>query len=121
MSRRSAAGTYWGSGTTLVEQPAGRRNTNKASGRRIENSEWQPSIFSFSPCFYQRVKQNHLALGPGREVVRSPFRDMADRSRRERDHAPVDAQPPASLENVTEDILISVFDLLRIGTLSRPE
>src|SRR3989338_1023125 len=121
MSRRSAAGTYWGSGTILVEQPAGRRNTNKASGRRIENREWQPSIFSFSHCFYQRVKQNHLALCPRRKVVRSPFRDMADRSRPQSDPAPVDAQTPASSENVTEDILISVFDLLRIRTLSRPE
>src|SRR5215831_860037 len=60
----------------------------------------------------QRVKQYQRAVFTRGKVVRCALWDMADHSQAKRNAAIIDAQPAATLEDLTDDVLIVVVDLL---------
>src|SRR5215510_3013431 len=60
----------------------------------------------------QRVKQYQRAVFFRRKVVRYSLWNVTDGSGAKRNTAIIEAQPAATLENLTDDILIVVVDLL---------
>src|SRR5215467_3984270 len=60
----------------------------------------------------QRVKQYQRAVFSRGKVVRCALWDMADHSQAKRNAAIIDAQPAATLEDLTDDVFVAVVDLL---------
>jgi hypothetical protein len=69
-------------------------------------------------CLNERIKQYQLAFSRG-EIMRGPFGDVADHSRRERDALAVGAQPAAASDDVANYIFVVMVDLFGIDTLTR--
>src|SRR5215475_12310690 len=111
----------WLNGTPIIERNSfasgdlqrkacsNRPNRSNCSSRSLRSRGRRS--FCLAGCD-QRVKQYQRAVFTRREVVRCTPWDMADRSRAERNTATIGAQPAATLENLTDDVLIAVVDLL---------
>jgi hypothetical protein len=65
--------------------------------------------------FDQRIDQYQLAALAGCEVVGRSFGDVADHSGAQLNAAPVDAQPPATFENVADNVFVVVVNLFTVG------
>src|SRR5215470_10572193 len=103
----------WLNGTPIIE-----RNSFVSGDQNARRVQIVPAVQVVQPTQHgrrhflagcdQRVKQYQRAVFTRREVVRCTLWDMADHSRAERNTATIDAQPAATLEDLTDDVLIAV-------------
>src|SRR5215813_910075 len=110
----------WRNGTPTIERnsfASGDLQRKACSNRSSRSSRSNRSVTQHGRRHFlagcdQRVKQYQRAVFTRGKVVRCTLWDMADHSQAKRNAAIIDAQPAATLEDLTDDVLIVVVDLL---------